>query len=1189
MSVNPSTMDLDSDYMTSLGDTISIGTANDNFSQTFFMRNISDQFAEPLSLDPRIRRSNSLDSRISELAVNQYFQHHQPRSTENHPDATLTRTKTFLGRDWKDRIGRRSSWLDEISEQAIKVIQDNRPKLTIQITDAAVLFPYLKQMEILTANDCEKIDSQPLRSMRTDALIDTIITRGMKGIVYFCESLKLHYNHLYEKMKHNFEIDGIEIESLLDNGGRKGKVISEIFRSIEDIMGPKFAQETLDAQHLLDSISAAKMENVSSQDINELRAKYVELQNHYQPIQNIIDSLTNDITTKYAYLISENEDALAAIDKLHTENKKIYEQMKSLDLKLELQQDEFDRRNASSSDENNALFQKIKNLDPSEEKMEVVRLNGLLQKEKAKNSQLNEHIKTMRKEKDELFDTNQKLLVENVEWKKAKTSQQETKVLDSSTLKSTKQFSQLEAISQDVKQKNKDISEALSLITPKKSNVRVIVKPSISTDNFVKQHLSQSIEIGAFFSDNLDRSFVKSFQPGDRIVRINDIKLANLTSTNFPQVMLQQVEGSLKLLIAPASISTGRIPFEEHNFSFSDEMSRCPSPCTFVDGDRLTPIPDYQRRISEQSHSFLSRTGTLTASRQPLTYDSTFTRKRADTRVDLDLSPRKLVDTSNKITISSCPPTPLFESKQEIPFVASKMEKRDALKSFTNDDESDFTSMESEPVLNYKPQDAMRRPNLLSLAKDSKFNRVNRYELDASPMFAKEFPGSSGSLEAMPDLFNARSDTGITGMIIFPRSETSSIKPGQQVSDVILNHEQICTTVPNDFFLKHAKISGGFGNPFFLSSSKDLSQFRLKSGQKIYQINDIATEYITYEMFIEQCKQTASITLFISMNPSPDFKPDELNVRDHFCVIPHFTTNFTRMKGELFVSPSCVYLVTDTLYSKDYAKQNRYWHVTRIDPRNCNTIEKGVIPSDMWLDYSVNHLEESFDVSIESRGPQSLNFSVSELEVFEHDISHYYDLEGVKNKQETDFTKSPFSCYTLVSRQDHLRQPVILFDYHWEEYSEKLASLSDAKNSTHSSSFKLIFPMLIENVDFAKNSELEAKQRASEIIYYKGADGRGRIVEAKTLRDCIDNHFTPVLVCPIAQIYSAPALVELKPIIIRLKFKYKYKFEAPVDQGFHFDDMLSVGLSEEKYSKKLANMIESNRVLYEWKAVMIES
>ena len=1213
-------------------DTISLG--QENASQIFPEAGFTNIEPQPFSLEPR-RRSNSVDSKSSfvseQNAVNPYFWNFEPTSSGLHPadtqatspwrltgGGTLTRTTNMLDKDW---LAQRKSVREEIADKVIQVIKASRSKLTKLITDVTVLFPFLKEKVVLTPNDCDRIENKHLRSLQTDEFIDIIITRGPEGVAYFYESLKLHYIHIYITLKHIFEIKSIEIDSILDKSGRKRKGLSGYFcSSIEEILGPKVAQEKRDAQILLQSISAVKMDNMTSQDVQELKEKYIELQSHYEPIQNMIDTLTNDITTKYSDiqiknegLTYENEAALASIDKLFEENREIYEKMNTLQLKLMLQQEELDRSKMENQEgKNTAYFNQLLDLASSEEKFEMVKFHQKLEEEKNKNVQLNEQIEAIRIQKDELFDLKEKVLKENSDLKTelAVFAEQEKKKNNEDSRIKSNEYAQIKEANRTLVRQTKEIDNVLFKIGVRKPAINEItIKSTIPMSNIIKQHLSQSLEMGVFFSESLDQSLVKFFQPGDRLLRINNIKLSNMANTEFPRFMMQQAENSLKLLIGRGPVSAEKHPFVEHNFALTEDdaldISRCTSPN--LDSNRLTPVPstfdshislnmDVQRRTSTQSHTALSIQGGFTSLTHPLYENNMLTRTQAES---FDLNSKEFLSSnfendSGNVSLS-CPQTPISNMSNNQPYlfkqqIGAKFNKckNDNIISIASDSGSDTYSQDSDPPTIQRP------PNCLHLRRDYPSNQpeTQKYELVTSPTVAKEFPGQD-NFDDVSNLFgSSRTDTGLTGMIIVTRSKPT-VRASHSADDIalLLNKDQLRTTVPNELFLKYARISGGFGNPFFFSSSEELHQYKLKSGHKIHQINDQTTDYLTHEMFIDQCNLSSNITLFISLKPSPHFKPDEMSVRDHFYVIPHFTTKHITTKGELFISPSCVYLVRDTMVSRENtSKHNRYWRVTRVDPRNCKDIEEGVIPSDLWLRNLMESDASKYTISIDSQlsqGPRSLNSVFEDEGNLEH-IGYYYDLDTVKKREENNLDNSLFKCYTLVSRQDILPQPVILFGYKWEEMSERLS-----RDSSENNKFQLITPTVIENVDPTKSAELEVKQKAGEIIYYKGTDGKFRFVNVKTLRDCADENCIPVLLCPIALIANAPGLVELNPIIIRLKFKYKYnsanKLDFPNEQRFHFDDMLRVGLSDEKYSKKLVTMINNNRVLHEWKSVVIEN
>ena len=905
-------------------------------------------------------------------------------------------------------------------------------------------------------------------------------------------------------------------------------------------------------------------------------------------------------------LTYENKAALITIDKLLEENRTYYEKVHSQNLKIELLQEDIDHCITISDEKGQNLvnYKKIMEIKPSDEKYELLKFQDELQGEKNRNTELSEMIEAIRIQKNDIFSENQQNLKENAELKKQIAALEQTKKrnFDDSTLKATdKHLNKFEEVKNTLTRTTKAIDGALTKIGVKNSTCKEVnVKNTLLIPNKVKDHISQSLEIGVYFSESLDSSLVRSILPGDRLLKINNIKLSHIDNTKIAKFMIQQAEGTLRLMVARGSTSLDS-PYEEHNYALVEDdvysLSRCTSPSTILDGTRLTPVPslcsncnstvlDYSRRISSQTQ--------IPSYSQPGIIRSCLNKSNdnldnfvADIPIDLPNRNSFTYDTNMAV---SCPQTPLFNINYQ--FSKSQQAKSDMLSVVTSDSGSDTYSQDS----GFTAKPSLQRPN--SLPKEKHFTENDHFHSQfdkiTSPVIHRNF--DIDAFDSVSELFdNGRTETGLTGMVICTRRNlTTRISPS---SDNIphLGRDQLRTVLPNHLFLRHAKISGGFGNPFFLHSSEELNEYKLKSGQKIYQINDVSTEYLTYEMFVNQCHLSSSLTLYVSNKPSPHYKPEELSMRDHFYVIPEFTTKHLSRKGELYVSPSCVYLVTNTLENNDnWSKQNHFWEVTRIRHHNCEFIENGILPSDMWLSHMVES-EESLMVSVDSQTflqPRSVSSSVSEYDLPLEKLDFYYTMEPVKESPSPEGSSSPFKFFTLVIRQDLPPQPVILFGYKWEDISEKLTTYSSTRESRNGTKFQLVIPSVLDNVDYAKHVELEERHRNGEIISYKGTDGKTRVVNVKTLNDCAECNNIPVILSPFALIATAPALAKLNPIVIKLKFKYTTalnKTDLLPDRGFHFDDMLRIGLSEDKYVKKLVTMIEKNRVYYEWKGVIIEN
>ena len=92
-----------------------------------------------------------------------------------------------------------------------EIIKKNRVKLTEYIHDVTTLFPFMKQKEVFTNDDCDLVKGETTASLRVDRFIDILLTKGPRAIGVFHESLSHQCTHLFNYLCKIFMEAGIEL------------------------------------------------------------------------------------------------------------------------------------------------------------------------------------------------------------------------------------------------------------------------------------------------------------------------------------------------------------------------------------------------------------------------------------------------------------------------------------------------------------------------------------------------------------------------------------------------------------------------------------------------------------------------------------------------------------------------------------------------------------------------------------------------------------------------------------------------------------------------------------------------------------------------------------------------------------------------------------------------------------------
>ena len=123
-------------------------------------------------------------------------------------------------------MGSDDSDLTPDQRKETEIIKRNRVKLTEYIHDVTTLFPFMKQNEVFTIDDCDLVRSEATASLRVDRFIDILLTKAPSAIGVFHESLSQRCTHLFNFLCKLFMEAGIELpleRQTMPTGEEEGK------------------------------------------------------------------------------------------------------------------------------------------------------------------------------------------------------------------------------------------------------------------------------------------------------------------------------------------------------------------------------------------------------------------------------------------------------------------------------------------------------------------------------------------------------------------------------------------------------------------------------------------------------------------------------------------------------------------------------------------------------------------------------------------------------------------------------------------------------------------------------------------------------------------------------------------------------------------------------------------------------
>ncbi|XP_037834066.1 caspase recruitment domain-containing protein 9 isoform X3 [Kryptolebias marmoratus] len=153
------------------------------------------------------------------------------RQAEQHRDGQVCETAAVY-----------SSLMEGVSEDDLCWLQlDDFRMLLIKTIDPSRITPYLRQCQVISAEDEEQLFNDPtlvIRRRKVGALLDTLQRTGMKGYTAFLESLELDYPQLYSRITGKEPNKTFSI--LIDTAGESGLTqflmseVSRLQRALQD-------------------------------------------------------------------------------------------------------------------------------------------------------------------------------------------------------------------------------------------------------------------------------------------------------------------------------------------------------------------------------------------------------------------------------------------------------------------------------------------------------------------------------------------------------------------------------------------------------------------------------------------------------------------------------------------------------------------------------------------------------------------------------------------------------------------------------------------------------------------------------------------------------------------------------------------------------------------------------------------
>lgn len=99
----------------------------------------------------------------------------------------------------------------EASRKERETVMANRTKLTNYIHDVTLLFPFVKEKDIFTVDDCDLVRAEATSTLKVDRFLDIVLSKGPRGIAVFHEALNAQYPAVFDMLSQLMTNAGVEL------------------------------------------------------------------------------------------------------------------------------------------------------------------------------------------------------------------------------------------------------------------------------------------------------------------------------------------------------------------------------------------------------------------------------------------------------------------------------------------------------------------------------------------------------------------------------------------------------------------------------------------------------------------------------------------------------------------------------------------------------------------------------------------------------------------------------------------------------------------------------------------------------------------------------------------------------------------------------------------------------------------
>uniref|UniRef100_A0A096M5J0 Caspase recruitment domain family, member 14 n=1 Tax=Poecilia formosa TaxID=48698 RepID=A0A096M5J0_POEFO len=295
--------------------------------------------------------------------------------------------------------------LKELSEEELwELINDNRHRISLGVRPC-ILFPYLRQVKVLTEVDEDEILSRhnlTNRCMRTSYMLDLLRTQGRNGAIALLEGLMIHYPVLYTQVTGRKP----STEPSRFSGLIKYSELTEYL--IRAVTGMQ--TELQEARNEAGKMSArcSSLESEVSQlmeheeKCSHLQTENERLQRHLGSLQREVTKLKDEKCDLYIRYTASIEEKSAINGRLHDLNLQVYQLQ--TDLQSIQMENEFHKQRSLrsvSSSQTPQLQEEVRNLSLSGAHKDILQQD--LAEAIDSQVELAEHLKSYREENEKLL------------------------------------------------------------------------------------------------------------------------------------------------------------------------------------------------------------------------------------------------------------------------------------------------------------------------------------------------------------------------------------------------------------------------------------------------------------------------------------------------------------------------------------------------------------------------------------------------------------------------------------------------------------------------------------------------------------------------------------------------------------------------------------------------------------------